>query len=87
MKICENCKGTVKSCKESRIACCPECTHMKDKKISRVFSDSGLQRCYELGVDSKLNGVNEDNSHFSLFNSPDKCHAWERGRRDYLKYE
>ena len=38
-----------------------------------------MQEAYEQGFDSGLNGANTTNCHFTLFSSPDKTRAWERG--------
>ena len=60
---------------------CPQCKEKYSKDNKRVYSDSTLQKCYEMGFDS-INGANEENSNYNLFTSPDRTTAWERGRKD-----
>ena len=48
-------------------------------KLSRLYADTTLQRCYEAGHDVKKKGINSDNFHFGLWSSPDRLKAWERG--------
>ena len=50
--------------------------------MKRIYSDSQLQECYEKGYDSIINKPNTTNCNFSLFSSPDRKDAWERGRSD-----
>ena len=49
--------------------------------MKRLYDDTQLQNCYESGYDAIMNGANANNSHFSLFTSPDRTKAWERGSR------
>ena len=56
-------------------------THPDTNANKRVYADSTFQKCYEMGFDSKINGANKENSNYSLFSSPDRKKAWERGRR------
>ena len=50
--------------------------------MKRIYSDSQLQECYERGYDSAISGEDMVNCNFSLFSSPDRKDAWERGRKD-----
>ncbi len=49
--------------------------------MKRIYDDTQLQKCYEAGYDASINGGNISNSHFSLFTSPDRTKAWERGNK------
>ena len=49
--------------------------------MKRRFADETLQKCYEKGYDAGKNGANTTNSHFSLFTSPDRTKAWEKGNK------
>lgn len=37
---------------------------------------------YELGWECGRDGANEENSHFSIFSSPEATKQWEAGKRD-----
>ena len=50
--------------------------------MDKKYEDSGLQFCYETGVDSIKNKPNTTNCSFSLFSTPDRKNAWEHGRKD-----
>lgn len=39
-----------------------------------------LQHCLDMGYDSIINGSTTTNCSFSLFSSPEKTKAWEKGR-------
>ncbi len=53
--------------------------------MKRIYDDSQLQKCYEMGYDAGLKGVNNINTHFSLFTSPNRLKAWERGSKQGKK--
>ena len=36
--------------------------------------------CFANGYDCEMNGANTTNCHFSLFGSPERTKAWERGK-------
>lgn len=38
-----------------------------------------LQDCYDRGYSAGYFGANTQNCHFSLFNTPEKTKAWQRG--------
>ena len=40
---------------------------------------------YKAGYDASLNGANEVNCDFRLFNTPKKTREWEKGNEDGLK--
>ncbi len=50
--------------------------------MERRYSDSKLQECYEAGFNAGKNGADNNNSHFRLFDNPDRTKAWERGNRE-----
>lgn len=37
---------------------------------------------YRMGYDAGMNGANANNCHFSIFSTPEKTKAWERGNAD-----
>jgi len=43
-------------------------------------------KAYRLGFDCGMNGANDTNSHFSIFNTPEKTEMWEKGK-GYSNYE
>jgi len=50
-------------------------------KMEKIYEDSRLQEACEQGYDAGLNTANTINSRFSLFDTPDRTKAWERGHR------
>lgn len=41
-----------------------------------------ISECYKMGYDAEMNGANQKNCHYSIFNYPEKLEAWEKGKRD-----
>lgn len=50
--------------------------------MSKEYSDSELQNCFEMGHDYKENGADEVNCNFQLFSTPEKTKAWEHGHKN-----
>jgi len=38
------------------------------------------KQAYDLGFDCGKNGANTTNCHFSIFSTPERTRAWERGK-------
>ena len=56
------------------------------EKIARWMAGiTDPKHAYNMGMDYYLNGVRNDNCHFSLFKTRETMKAWERGRDDAEK--
>ena len=44
-----------------------------------------MEFAYDMGFDCAVNGANEINSNFKIFNTPENTKAWENGIRDGQK--
>ena len=46
------------------------------------YNDPILQQCYWMGFHAAVNGADKINCSFTLFSTPEKTEAWERGNKD-----
>jgi hypothetical protein len=59
---------------------------LKAEKLARWMAGvTDLDHAYNMGMDYYLNGVRDNNCHFSLFSTKEGTKAWERGRDDATK--
>jgi hypothetical protein len=61
---------------------------MNEQKFKSVFRRLHMQRGprYAEGWDAAVNGANEANSHFSLFDTAENTAEWERGNEAGRKF-
>lgn len=55
---------------------------MIDKLKSLTFAKPSLSDAYNAGFDAGVNGVNDINTHFSFFGSPELSKQWNMGKKD-----
>ena len=53
---------------------------MEDLEYLPSYVKAEIDFAYEMGFDCAINGANEINSNFKIFNTPENTKSWEEGK-------
>ncbi len=76
MKICGKCNNTGIDPKST------QADVGSGKGYISAGCDCEIGDAYSAGLDCAISGANKKNCHFTIFSSPQKTAAWEKGKKD-----